>query len=88
MTQKIAKNSPSAHHRTTLSSYIFATKHVSTIGKKLLNSNMFSACSNNMVNFGQRLRSIGEFGVPSKFQLVSRFGFATAATSTSLNGSE
>jgi len=25
-TQKIAKNSPSAHHRTTLSGYIFATK--------------------------------------------------------------
>jgi len=26
MTQKIAKNSTSGHHRTTLSGYIFATK--------------------------------------------------------------
>jgi len=26
MTQKLHKKSPSAHHRTTLSSYIFATK--------------------------------------------------------------
>jgi len=33
---KSRQKSPSAHHRTTLSGYIFATKqrHVSTIGKK------------------------------------------------------
>jgi len=30
---KIAKNSTSAHHRTTLSGYIFAIRHISTIGK-------------------------------------------------------
>jgi len=30
------KKSPSEHHRTTLSGYIFATKALSTIGKKLL----------------------------------------------------
>ena len=36
-TQKIAKKSPSGHHSTTLSGYIFATKHVvSTVGKKLV----------------------------------------------------
>jgi len=34
--QKIAKKSPSAHHRTTLSGYIFATKAFSTIRKKLV----------------------------------------------------
>jgi len=48
------KNWPSAHHRTTLSGYIFATnllRHVSTIGK-LLNSSTSSMCPYNMVNFG------------------------------------
>jgi len=30
------KKSPSAHHRTTLSGYVFATKALSTIGKKLV----------------------------------------------------
>ena len=38
-TQKIAKKSPSVHHRTTLSRYIFATEAcigLSTIGKKLV----------------------------------------------------
>jgi len=36
-TQKIAKNSPSAHHRTNLSGYIFATiRQKFTIGKKLV----------------------------------------------------
>jgi len=36
--QKVAKKSPSAYHRTTLSGYIFATslRHKSTIGKKLV----------------------------------------------------
>ena len=54
-TQKIAKISPSGHHCTTLSGYIFATKactRVSTIGKNLLNSNISSTCPHNMVNFG------------------------------------
>jgi len=36
-TQKIAKNWPFWHHRTTLSGYIFATiRHVSTIEKKIV----------------------------------------------------
>jgi len=34
--QKSCQKSPSAHHRTTLSGYTFATRHVSTIGKKLV----------------------------------------------------
>jgi len=33
---KIAKNSPSAHHHTTLSGCISQLRHVSTIGKKLV----------------------------------------------------
>jgi len=45
--QKIAKNSPSARHRTTLSGTL------STIGKKnLLNSIISPTCPCNMVNFG------------------------------------
>jgi len=35
-TQKITKNSPSGHHRTTLSGYIFTTKVHVDIGKKLV----------------------------------------------------
>jgi len=40
-TQKIGKNSPSGHHCTTLSYYIFATKAGIDNRKKLLSSNMF-----------------------------------------------
>ena len=52
--QKIAKSSPSWHHRTTLSGYILASRQVLTIGKNLLKSNISptSTClSHNMVNF-------------------------------------
>jgi len=41
---KIAKNSPSWHHRTTLSGYIFATKARIDNQKKLLNCNISSTC--------------------------------------------
>jgi len=50
--QKIAKKSPSAHHRTTLSGYIFATKaRIDNRKKTLLSSNISSRCPHNMVNF-------------------------------------
>jgi len=51
-TQKIAKNSPSGHHRSTLLGYIFATKARINNRKKLLNSNSCSTCSHDTVNFG------------------------------------
>jgi len=52
-TQKIAKKSPSAHHRTTLSGYIFATKaRIDNRKKNLLSSNISSRCPHNMVKFG------------------------------------
>ena len=54
-TQKFDKKSPSAHHRTTLSDYIFVTKaRVDGVDnrKKLLSSNISSRCSHNMANFG------------------------------------
>jgi len=50
--QKIAKNSPSGHHHTTLSGYIVELRHVSTIGKNLLNNNISPTCPYNMENFG------------------------------------
>ena len=39
-------------------------RHVSTMGKNLLNSNISSTRLHNMANFGERLRSLGEFGAP------------------------
>jgi len=50
-TQKIAKNSPSGHHRTTLFGYTFATKARIVNRKKLLNNNVSPTCPHNM-NFG------------------------------------
>ena len=52
-TQKLRQKSPSAHHRTTLSGYIFATKACIDNRKKLLNANTPFKCPHNMVNFGQ-----------------------------------
>jgi len=51
--QKIAKKSPSAHHRTTLSGYIFATKaNIDNRKKNLLSSTISYRRPHNMVNFG------------------------------------
>jgi len=52
-TQKIAKKSPSGHHPTTLSGYIFETKAcIDNRKKNLLSGNMSSTCPHNMVKFG------------------------------------
>ena len=63
------KNSPSGHHRTTLSGYIFATKAISTIEKNLLNSNISPTCPYNMANFGPLAAEIGSlvWGTPANF---------------------
>jgi len=85
--QKLCKKSLSAHHCTTLSGYIFPTNwHVSTIGKKLLNSNNISStCPHNMVNFGPLTAEIGSavWGAPANFNgfhflASSLLGFVTA----------
>jgi len=56
--------------------------HVSTIGKKLLSSNMSPTCPYNMVNFGPLAGSgwdhFVSLGHPRKFQRVSRLGSVTA----------
>jgi len=57
--RKIAKNSPSAQHRKTLSGCIIATKACIDNRKKWLNSNISSRCSHNMANFGPLTAEIG-----------------------------
>jgi len=61
------KNSPSAHHSTSLSGYIFATKEYIDNRKNLLHSNrpIFSTCS----HFGQLTAQIGwrVWGTPANF---------------------
>jgi len=73
------KKSPFWHHRTTLSSSIFAAKE---IGKKLLNIDISSTCPHNMVNFGLPTAEIC-WRVPCKFQRVSPLGSVTARQSNS-----
>jgi len=52
-TQKSRQKSPSGHHRTTSTGYIFPTKtHIDNRKKNLLSSNTSSTCPYNMVNFG------------------------------------
>ena len=69
-TQKIAKKSPSVHHRTTLSGYILRTKAcIDNRKKNLLSSNISSRYSNNMVNFGLLVAEIDPvvWGTPANF---------------------
>jgi len=71
------KKSPSAHHHTTLSGYIFTTKaRIDNRKKSLLNSNTPSTCSDNMANFGPLTAEIGSgvWGTPAKF-----YGFRVLA---------
>ena len=68
-TQKSRQKSPSGHHRTTLSGYIFATKARIDNQKNLLSSNMSSTCSHDMVNFGLLAPEIRPvvWGTPTNF---------------------
>jgi len=68
--KKIAKNSPSGHHRITVLGYIFASKaRIDNRKKKLLSSNMFSTYPHNMVNFGPLAADIDPlvWGTPTNF---------------------
>ena len=52
-TQKSRQKSPSGHHCTTSTGYIFATKaRIDNRTKNLLSSNTSSTCPDNMVNLG------------------------------------
>jgi len=64
------KKSPSAHHRTTLSVYIFVIEaHIDNRKKNLLSSNISSTCPYNMVNFGLLKAEIcwWVWGTPANF---------------------
>jgi len=66
---KIRQNSPSGHHRTTLTGYIFATKACIDNRKKMLNSNMSSTCPHYMANFDPLTAEIccRVWGTPANF---------------------
>ena len=66
---KHRQKSPSGHHRTTLSGYIFATKACIDNRKIFKNSNTSSTCPDNMVNFGLLAAEIGlpVWGTPANF---------------------
>jgi len=57
-TQKWRKKSPSGHHRTTLSGYIFTTKACIDNRKKLIKQQYLLHMTHNMVNFGPLVAEI------------------------------
>ena len=83
-TQKIAKQSPSGHHLTTLSGYIFATKACIDNRKKLVKQQYLLHMSSyygelRLISGWDLLASLGH---PCKFQQVSRLGSVTARYSS------
>jgi len=67
---KSCQKSPSGHHRTTSTGYIFATKaHIDNRKKNLLSGNTSSTCPYNMVNFGPLAAEILSlvWGTPANF---------------------
>jgi len=68
--RKNRQKSPSTHHRTNLSSYMFATKAcIDNQEKNLLHSNISSIRAHNMVNFGTLTSEISwrVWGTPTNF---------------------
>ena len=69
-TQKSRQKSPSGHHRTTSSGYIFANKAcIDNRKKNLLSSNISSTCPHNTANFGPLAAEIVSlvWGTPANF---------------------
>ena len=77
---KNRQKSPSGHHHTTLSGYIFTTKACIDNPKKMLSVNMSSTCAHNMVNFSPLTAEIGStiWGTPANFNWYSRLGSVIA----------
>ena len=74
--QTIAKNLPSAHHRTTLSGYIFATKTRIGNRKKLVKQQYFIHMSS---QYGKHWLTNGEIGLPVWGTLAHFNGFRVLA---------
>jgi len=68
-TQKIAKQSPSVSHGTTLSGYIFATKAHTNNRRKIVKQQYLPTCLHNMANFGPLAAEIDPvvWGTPANF---------------------
>jgi len=85
-TQKIAKNLPSGHHRTTLSGYIFGNKaRIDNRKNELVKQQYLLHMS---PQYGELRPTSGwdllaSLGHPSKFQQVSRLGSVTVRHSSS-----
>ena len=79
---KIKQKSPSGHHRTNLSSWIFATKACIDNRKKLFSRNISSTCPHNMANFGPLTAEIGSVvcGTPAIFNGFRVFAALLHAT--------
>jgi len=84
------KKLPFWHHHTTLSGCIFAAEAMyqqleknllKNLFENLLNTDTYSTCPHNMVNFGWDL--LASLGHPCKFQRLSRLGSITAWHSNS-----
>jgi len=83
-TQKWPKKSPSEHHRTTLSGWIFTTKACIDNRKKLVKQQYFLHMS---AQYGELRPTSGwdrfvSLGHPIKFQRLSRLGIITARHSS------
>jgi len=81
--QKIAKNSPSGRHRTTLSGYIFATKERIDNWKKLLSSSISSRRPDNMVNFGPLAAEIDTPANFNRFRVLAALLHSTPVVGVS-----
>jgi len=68
-TQKIAKIANWAQSHNFVGLYLRNYRHVSTIGKKLLSSNISSTCAHKMANFGPLAAETGSvvWGTPGNF---------------------
>jgi len=91
--KKIAKNSPSGHHRTTLSGDIFATEACIDNRKNLLNSSVSPTCPHNMVNLGLLAAEIcwRVWGIPANyngFRVLAELLHGTLVVDASLCGIE
>ena len=76
------KKSPSGHHPTTLSGYIFATKAcIDNRKKNLLSTNISSPSPHNMVNFGPLVAEIVSlvWGTPANFNGTLVVGISQTA---------
>ena len=85
---KMAKKSPSGHHPTTLSGYIFATKACIDNRKQVVKQQYLIHMS---LQYGELRPTSGwdlfaSLGHPSKFQRVSRFGGVTGTAWHSSSG--